>query len=562
MLVLTPDLKAHAVKNLGVEANADDATFRKAISEALVEGKITPQQLSELTAQKATEAEQKIADMVAGAVSKAFAPLEQMLKGMAAPPAAPVAPAATPAEAKAVAPAAPAATTPAADSIGIKLYSLAGMSAYGADSPELIRVKSAVERYSDARTAATWDKSSNVALQKSFGGESVTKHWNGLPYTPDMPTDRSKAIAGAWFKHMAIKQLKAAGRTTEIELTEHEKQLVLHAAHSCKFVGGAGRYGDIEGESLADFAKSAHVDPAMMVKTVLDDSTSGGLEAVPIEFDAAVILTPLLNGEIFPFVNVTVVGRRRIEATKVSNPTMQWGTSSGTAIPLFDTDGFISAFDNSIYPITGAIEMGLDFLNDSPLAIGQIVVQRYGEVFRKEMDNVIVAGNGTNQPTGLLNASGTTSVSSANGTGGPATMGDYEGLMFAVPKEYMQDAGMPPNSRAMFIGTQTSYRRSRAIKVNASSDERRLYGMTHMDYRLHDFRYAISGASDLTNSKILFACMNRYRLYRRQGLEVAIVAGTDWNLVRQNKQGIALRARFGGGLEQGAACAKMTDAQT
>lgn len=562
MLVLTPDLKAYAVKNLGVEANADDATFRKAATEALLSGKLTPAQLAELTTVKATEAEQKVGQLIDSAVNKAFGQLTELLKG-----AIPAAAAATPAvetkaatitEVNAATPTTPAGSTPN----GMKLYSLAGMAApVGADSPELIRVKSAVERYSDNRTAATWDKSSNEVLAKTFGGKSITSHWDGLSYSPDMPTDRSMAIAGAWFKHMALKGLRQKGIQTPFEMNEHERELVLHTLYTSKFIGNAGNgMGDIDCETISQFAALKRVDTSFMVKTILDDSTSGGLEAVPIEFDAAVILTPLLNGELFPYVSVTNVSRRRIEATKIGNPTMSWGTESGTAIPLFNTDSFISAFDNNIHPIVGAIELGLDFLNDSPLAIGRIVTQRYGEVFQKEMDGVIATGNGTNQPEGLFTASGTTSVSSANGTGGPPTMGDYEGLMFAIPKEYMQEAGMPPNSRAMFIGTQTSYRRARGIKVNASSDERRLYGNGKMDYRLEDFRYGINGG--LTNSQIGFFCMNRYRMYRRQGIEIVVVAGTDWNLVRQNKQGIAMRARFGGALEQGAAGAKITDGQS
>ena len=70
---------------------------------------------------------------------------------------------------------------------------------------------------------------------------------------------------------------------------------------------------------------------------------------------------------------------------------------------------------------------------------------------------------------------------------------------------------------------------------------------------------AINGS--LTNAQTGFVCLNRYRMYRRQGYEVMVVRGTDWTLVRQNKMGIAVRARFGGALELAASMAKTTAAQ-
>ena len=47
------------------------------------------------------------------------------------------------------------------------------------------------------------------------------------------------------------------------------------------------------------------------VKTLIDDATSGGLEAAPIVFDDMVIQTPLLNGELFPLVTTVPLDRGR-----------------------------------------------------------------------------------------------------------------------------------------------------------------------------------------------------------------------------------------------------------
>lgn len=549
MFVVTPALKEFAVKSLAVAADANDEAIRKAVGEALATGSLSPAQLHDLTVVKETEAEKKLTDLVSKTVATAVAEAMKSVQPAGKPDGTTAT--GTPVETKA----ATTTTTPPADAPNpMKAYALAGK-AVGFDDETRVRVKSAVEQFDDTRTAATFDKGGSEYLSKNFGGRGITSHFDDLPYTPDMPTDRSKAIAGVWAKNMLLKDMRKQGMRIEpaFELKDYERDILLHTVHSCKFIGAVpGMHGyELDGEKL-------HSD--LMRKAVLDDSTSGGLEAVPIEFDAAVILTPLLTGEVFPFVSVTNVTRRRIEAAAIGNPTMSWGTSEGTEISLFDTDGFISAFDNNIHPLTGAIEIGLDFLADSPIAVANIIINRYGMVFRQVMDNVLLTGNGTNQPEGIFNASGVGTVSSANGTGGPPTMGDYEGLMFGIGKEYLQEAGFPPASRAAFFGTQTSYRRARAIKVNASSDERRLYGMDHMSYRLHDFRYSIN--STLTNSQVGFCCLNRYRLYRRQGLELRVARDGDWGLIRSNKQGIALRARYGGALDKAAAMTKSTDMQS
>lgn len=525
MFTVTPKLKQYMVENHGVANDATDEVVNKTIADLLLEGKLDIAKVKELTKADADAATKKVSEIVdekLGKLDKYFSDLDAKLEGLAK-------------------------THGNTES---KEAKEAVEKAYESGAAS-VRVKSAVERYDDTRTAATFDKSSNPYLAKAFGGQSITKHMEDLPYVLDMPTPRAKAIAGAVFKKKALDAMREAGRHVPeaFRMNEHDRELLKYAAHECKWVG------DFSGHTYdAENLKEMHI------KAILDDSTSGGLEAVPIEFDAAVILTPLLNGELFPLVNITTVTRRRIEATKVGNPTMSWGPADGTAIGLFNTDTFISAFDNNIHPITGAIEMGEDFLADSPLAIGSIVVRNYGERFKQEMDHVIALGDGTTQPEGWFTTSGVTSVTPTSAGNAP-TVSDYEGLMFGVGKEYRQEAGMPPNSRAVFIGNDTSYSRARGIPVDSSSDARRIFGLDEHIYSLFGFKYAI--ANNLTNPYYGFFCMNRYRMYRRQGLEVKFVTSdTDWQLARENKTGLVVRARFGGAPELAGAGAKIITGQS
>jgi HK97 family phage major capsid protein len=532
MLVITPELRKHMVEKFSVAADASDEDIRKSVGDKIVAGELSLDTVKELTTPKASESEAKVASMIEASVQKALAGLNLGNSQTQQP--------ATPSAGNA-----PAGT-------GAKAYgSAAGSNDAGSfnASYDQVRVKSVVEQFTHNPTTATWDKSDNQFLAKSFGGRDCAAFVEGLPYNLDMPTERSKAIAGAWMKHLAIRSM-GGNVPSHLKLTELDRNLINFAANECKFTGEVGGV-EYTGEKLTN---------PLHIKAVLDDSTSGGLEAVPIEFDAAIILTPLLTGELYPLVSQTVVTRRRIEAAKIGNPTMTWGTDSGTAIGLFDTDAFISAFDNTIHTVSGAMEIGIDFLADSPVAVGQVIVQRYGQVFLKEMDYVIAMGDGTSQPEGLFTASGTATVTPSSAGNAP-TVGDYEGLMFGVNKAFRQEAGMPPNSRAVFLGNDTSYMRARGIPVDSSNDARRIFGIENeMDYRLFNYRYAIQNS--LSNVKYGYFCLNRYRLYRRQGLEVQVVSGTDWTLARQNKQGIVVRGRFGGALDHSGAGAKITAGQT
>lgn len=525
MFNVTPKLKQYMVENHAVATDATDEVVNKTIASLLLEGKLDVAKIKELTKADAEDATVKVKSMVADEMKSFKDSILSDMKAMFGDKTPEVKP---------------------AENAGEKAYN-----ANIAADAGTIRVKKVTERYDDTRTAATWDKSSNPYLAKNFGGQPITQHIDGLPYSVDMPTNRAKAIAGAVFKKKALDAMRAAGQyiPEHYKMTQHDRELLEYAAHECNWVGDFKGY-TYDGEKLTD----------LHVKAILDDSTSGGLEAVPIEFDALAILTPLLHSQLFPLVNIINVTRRRIEAAKIGNPTLTWGIPDGTAIGLFNTDAFISAFDNNIHPVTGAMEMGEDFLADSPLAIGGIVVRNYGESFKQEMDNVIATGDGTTQPEGWFTVSGVTAVTPTSAGNAP-TVSDYEGLMLGVSLAYRQEAGLGRGSRAVFLGNETSYSRARGIPVDSSADARRIFGMDEESYMMFDHRYAVNNT--LTNPQYGFFCMNRYRMYRRQGLEVKFVtSNTDWQLARENKTGLVVRARYGGAPEQGAAGAKITTGQS
>lgn len=595
MLRITPKLRKHLQDNFALKADASDAEARELVTEKMLAGELEVKTINDLTAAEASETE----DRLSAAIAKAMAPLtEQFTKAIEAVGSKQNAggETATETDATKVAEIEAAKTagrrelvTKMAELYGIseadaeaklpavstaaKGYGMAGAAGAG-ENETFARTKEVVERFKHNPTAATWDKRSPDMLKKHLGGNlpQVLNSGEGEASRDlEMPTERSKAIAGAWFKHLAVKAFKQAGRSipADRQLTPLDKDLIRYAAHECKFVGPIGFRGDpaviddggalawCDGNRLKDISLWGRGDSAeLLVKSILDDSTSGGLEAVPIEFDDNFIVTPLLEGELFPLVNLRTVSRRRIEATKFGNFTMSWGTAEGTQISLFNTDSFISAFDTTIHPVTGAVLVGLDFLADSPLNIGSIMVSEWGKTFRKEMDDVIADGNGTNRPTGIFQTSGFNAVSSAGGAGTAPQIGDYESLYFDIPKEYRN----APGARFIYLSTDTSYKRARGIPVDSSNDARRIFGMDQKSYTIFDNPYRVTSASGVTNAEIAGCMINFYRMYRRQGLEVRVVT-EDADLARSNEQLLVVRARFGGQMEFGTAIAKITDGQ-
>ena len=534
---ITAELKNYMVEHFGVAKDADEPTVKQAVLTAIGDDKLDMDKVKELQTAKATEAEAK----VRGMINEALNPINETLAKLAA----------TLEQKSALAP-----ETKADEKVDTgeqttaeKAFAAAALSdsdGASADHPN-IRLKAVVEQFDDTRTAATWDKSPEEHIRKSFGYGRVMTGSESDPLSRglDMPTQRKQAVAGAWMKLMINKAFQRNGKQVprSYQMTELDRKLCEWAVHNSDFIGPI-EWDDESQEASAWYDGHRKLSTDLHRKTVLDDIGSGGIHAVPVEFDDMAILTPLLTGEIFPYVDRRMVTRRRIEGYAVPNVSMAWSDTEATTIPLFDTDGFISKFETNIHAVTGSIEVGMDFEADSPVGIGALILGEFGKRYLKEMDDVLVTGNGLTQPLGIANTPGVSAIVPEDGPGAPQTVTDYEALLFGVGKEYLAEARQ--GGRAVFIGTQTSYRRAKGIAVS-DTDQRRVFGTdNYEDWKLLDHRYAINDT--LTNAQILFACLNRYRLYVRAGYEVRVVT-EDWELARKNKRGIIVRARCGGKME-------------
>lgn len=549
---LTEAMKAWLIENCDVKKDATDDEFRAAVGVALAEGKLTPVKLAELSQTKETQEANAFATQLDG-LGKSLATLTELLADRKA-----TEKEETPPETESKDKETETKETETKETKpktkGMKpltdLHKLLSSVDPERDDDIDVRVKEAAEMYDSSTKSLTYP-----ALMKEAGGDSRPHPFGGQPVREfglsgralNEPSERDKAVVGAYAKFLVSKARNRSSTLAFHSLPSHDKELLLYAMDKMSWGGdSAGRddYNDIDNRKLTPTEQ----------KAVIDDSTSGGLEAAPIVFDDMVIQTPLLYGELFPLVNVVNLDRgRRVEGVSTGTVTGSWGGVDASAITLFTTTSYVAAFDTTIYRWQGAIQIGLDFLSDTPIDFAAHITAQYGERLLEDLDDVISAGNGTTQPEGVMNC-GATAVA----FGGSTTIGGYESLRFGVAKaEHKANV----RNTAVFCGNETSYSRARALSVGGS-DARRLFGMDHFNtqaggYTIGGGAYKINEA--LANTQIFYVILARYRMYRRRGLTIRSSTEGD-TLIRNNEMLLVAMARFGGQMERSAAASLTTTA--
>lgn len=520
-------LKGWLIEHKYATDAASEDELKAALAKALTDGALTAEKVAELLTEKQAEshAPKALEDLIAKAVAGAMGEVHKEIAALKQPkeeakPEKSVADQIFESIQKAMAQPAPE-KKPDSETKAAELF--------GGNEQSNPRVKSPVEDFSTSKSAVIHPSTSKHA------------HLRGMPATymgvpMDTTSQKDLAVIGAFAKVSAWSSSRGS-IGSQFRPTERDFKIFEYALHEEKWGGymQGGHY-CIDDRKLTE----------MEVKTLLDDNTSGGLEAVPIVFDAAVITYPVLYGELFPLVNVVPLARgRRIEGMSITNVSWTSGTAEGSGIMPFVTDSMIAAFDNTIYPAVCAVEIGNDFSQDSPVAIGQLVTQSFGMTAMSWLDEQIAVGDGTSEPQGVFNASGLTDIGNPeNGSNAVATVTDYENLLFGLAKQYR-----PPQerSRCVFVANDTSYKRSRAIKVS-STDQRRVFGMDHESYMLLEHPFKVQNT--IPNTKCGFFNLAHYRLYRRMGMEMRVETGGR-TLALSNTTLLVGRMRWGGKIELG-----------
>lgn len=426
----------------------------------------------------------------------------------------------------------------------------AGARPGGSEDDVAVRVKSVTERFSKGqRNALHYPMMrKSINLPHDMAGQPVIDGLTGRQL--ETPNELDKAVSGMYFKFVMNKTFGAnPDLPHNLRWNEQDQGLWDYAVRELDWGG------EIEYDGAKHELKVGRKLSPREQKALTDEVTSGGLELVPIVFDDQIISVAYLSGEIFPRVTVVPVARgRRMEGASIGEFTLSsQAQEQSSNITLQTTTAFITAFDTSIHVVSGGIELGLDFLSDTPIQnLGAIITEKYGEALLKWLDEQVQIGDGTTEPQGIFVASGTTTVA-----GGSAnlTAAKYMDLMFGIPKEYRTGAAA---NQIAFCGTWTSYNRSRQLATTAASVNQEYIDQGHLGMSFMQQPYAIAGTNQ-TNAKISYCNYKRYRMYRRLG--AAFRTTTEGKtLVLANNMLITMRARFGGQLETGSACSVTTTA--
>lgn len=380
------------------------------------------------------------------------------------------------------------------------------------------------ERYSDVKYAG---KSAQTGLPVRDHNNREVLH----------NSERERALVGSWLKRRMI-QAGLPGM-----MSEHEDQLYKELVNDHPWTGQAG-------EQFYDYV------PRTMVKALLDGSTSGGENLNPNYWDNAILVAPLLRGQLYPLCDLQPMSHgSTADTASISRPTVTYGSAEGTAHSLFDTASMVAQITADVKPVVCALEFGREWASDLAVNIEAQLSQLVGEAYMASFDFMVASGlSASGQMTGIFNASGTTTVNSSLGITGPLTIGDAERLWFAVPKAIREEAG----ARLVFVSNDTGYARFRSIP-RGSDDAERISGMSYADYSLLGTPYKIQ--NDIADGSFACAAMNYFRVWTRGGVDVRFETAGQ-TLALKNTALIVSRARLAGKPVLASAFAVMTDGAT
>jgi HK97 family phage major capsid protein len=409
-------------------------------------------------------------------------------------------------------------------------------------APADIRVKSAVEMFSHNPQTLVYKNQGHAKLM-GLGGEPIL--YGSQPI--NMATERTKAMSAVWMKLQMFPE----------SLNEREKGIVRYILNREKFFMPSDDALKTSARHLSESERhevlKGHMEFYGMNKAaVVNDTGTGGQYATPEFFDMDMIVAPTLaaSENIAGYCNVIPVPRGAAAQNFVlGRPTIAAANetdTSGTPTAVFSPTGFITDHDTTFFRAAGFIELGRNFIEDAHPGLVAEIQQQYLRSVRLWFNEQIMNGDGTTEPQGVKNASGTADITPSTPTTGPVTLSDVFRMLFGVNKAYREDGG---RGNAIYVMTDTTYGRIRAIATGVTGDTRLVFGEDIESYRLFGHPVLIE-QQGMDNGDLVFMQAKGYRLYLRQGARFIREDRGD-TLVRRNTFLIGVDVRAGGKLDLG-----------
>jgi HK97 family phage major capsid protein len=148
------------------------------------------------------------------------------------------------------------------------------------------------------------------------------------------------------------------------------------------------------------------------IKALGEGTSAAGGYLVPPQYIQQLVLLRRATAPLLDYVT-TINGVRSnlvYVPTQSTVETVAWTADNATKT---STDEVFAQISVNIFTLAGIAKVSNQLLEDSSPAVDSIVQQSLGRGLGIEMDRAIIAGTGTGQPTGILNAGLTTTAASA-----------------------------------------------------------------------------------------------------------------------------------------------------
>jgi len=240
---MTPQLKAWVIANCEVSEDTTDDDLRKAAGIALVNGMLTVEKLTELTA----EIEEKEADEFSKKLDAMATGLEKLAAVLTA-------------------------SQEKQETPETKEQNVGKVIADGAKEGT-VRVKGAHEQYSNTKSAAFFPKHTPDGKSHPMAGKPMSFYSSQRQM--DTPSDLDKAVAGAYGQFIVECARNKGNRSLSwMQMPQHSKELLQYAMENMRWSGSSngGDEADIIDRKLTPTEQ----------KALIDDAASGGLEALSL----------------------------------------------------------------------------------------------------------------------------------------------------------------------------------------------------------------------------------------------------------------------------------------